>query len=250
MKRLIVTGGGRGIGAEIARQASHAGYRVGIIDQDLDGDLESSAGQALPQSAASLQLLPADVTDGAAVQAAIQQFGGCDAFVNCAGILRAGSLLELSEEDFASVLQVNLTGTFVAAREAARSMLESGGAIVNLSSINAAQPSPAAGAYVAAKAGVEALTRQMSLEWAAFNIRVNAVAPGFVDAGMAAPFYQDAAVRQARTAAVPAGRLGQAADIAQAVLFLLSEAASYISGQTLSVDGALGHSALHGLARQ
>ena len=245
MKRLIVTGGGRGIGAEIARQASHAGYRVGIIDQDLDGDLESSAGQALPQSAASLQLLPADVTDGAAVQAAIQPFGGCDAFVNCAGILRAGSLLELSEEDFASVLQVNLTGTFVAAREAARSMLESGGAIVNLSSINAAQPSPAAGAYVAAKAGVEALTRQMSLEWA-----VNAVAPGFVDAGMAAPFYQDAAVRQARTAAVPAGRLGQAADIAQAVLFLLSEAASYISGQTLSVDGALGHSALHGLARQ
>ena len=243
MKGLIVTGGAHGIGAEIARQALSAGYRVGLLDIDRARTEAAAADMgAVP--------LVASVTDSAQLSTACAEFGELDALVNCAGILRSGDLSSLSDEDFRAVIDVNLTGVYLASRVAAKQMAARGGAIVNISSINASQPSPAAGAYVAAKAGVEALTRQMSLEWAADNIRVNAVSPGFVNAGMAEPFYADESVRNRRTAAVPLKRLGTADDIARAVLFLLSEDAAYISGQILSVDGALGHSALHGLSRE
>ena len=244
MLGLVVTGGASGIGAQIAHLAASKGYRVGVLDANTEGANQVAA--ELDQA----QALHCDVTNSDELAVALSNFGAIHTFVNCAGILRSGSLLELSEQDFRDVIDINLTGVYVAAREAARVMKNTGGSIVNLSSINASQPSPAAGAYVAAKAGVEALTKQMSLEWAAYNIRVNAVAPGFVDAGMAEPFYADPSVRKARTEAVPAGRLGTADDIARAVLFLASDEASYITGQTLSVDGALGHSALHGLARE
>ena len=241
---LVVTGGASGIGAEIARLASSRGYRVGVLDANAEGAAQVASEMDHAQA------LHCDVTNSDALASAFSEFGEIHSFVNCAGILRSGALLDLSEQDFRDVIDVNLTGVYIAAREAARVMRDTGGSIVNLSSINASQPSPAAGAYVAAKAGVEALTKQMSLEWSAYNIRVNAVAPGFVDAGMAEPFYADPKVRQARTDAVPAGRLGTADDIARAVLFLSSDEATYITGQILSVDGALGHSALHGLARE
>ena len=244
MKGLIVTGGASGIGAEIADQAAAAGYRVGILDANL------AAAEATAQSIAGASAIQADVTDPESLSTGLNSFGDIQAFVNCAGILRPGNLLDLSAQDFRDVIEVNLTGVYLAACAAAERMRDSGGSIVNLSSINAVQPSPAAGAYVAAKAGVEALTRQMSLEWAAHNIRVNAVAPGFVNAGMAAPYYKDPEILTRRSEAVPLGRLGTAADIAHTVLFLISDRASYISGQVLSVDGALGHSALHGLARE
>lgn len=244
MRSLIVTGGAQGIGASIADMAAARGYRVGVLDLDA-----AAAGEAVDKLTNAVALC-ADVTDTDSMAAAIAEFGHVDVFVNNAGILRTGPLIDHSPEDFQAVIQVNLVGAFVAAQAAARSMRGSGGTIVNMSSINASQPSPNAGAYVAAKAGLEALTRQMSLEWSEFGIRVNAVAPGFVHAGMSNPFYTDEAVRERRALAVPLGRLGTAEDIAKAVLFLASEDADYITGQTLTVDGGLGNSVLKQLPRE
>ena len=199
----------------------------------------------------SARTLCLDVTDCNAVDHAFSQFESVDILVNNAGILRTGPLIEHNPDDFRLVLDVNLYGVFVVGQAAARKMQSSGGGtIINMSSINAIHPSPNCGAYVAAKAGVQALTQQMSIEWGELGIRVNAVAPGFVDAGMSTPFYTEQRVRDARSRAVPLGRLGEAADIADAVLFLASDQASYISGQTLTVDGGIINSVLKHLPRE
>jgi NAD(P)-dependent dehydrogenase (short-subunit alcohol dehydrogenase family) len=126
------------------------------------------------------------------------------------------------------------------ARAAALGMIANGGgAIVNVTSMNGVAPGPNAGAYGASKAGVALLTQQMALEWGPHGVRVNAVAPGLIDAGMSAPIYADAEVRRARESKVPLGRLGRAEDVAKAVLFLASEEASYVTGQNLLVDGGV-----------
>jgi NAD(P)-dependent dehydrogenase (short-subunit alcohol dehydrogenase family) len=138
------------------------------------------------------------------------------------------------------VVDVNLTGCFVVARAAARGMIERGhGAIVNVTSMNGVAPGPNAGAYGSTKAAVALLTQQMALEWGPSGIRVNAVAPGLIDAGMSAPIYADPETRKARESKVPLGRLGRAEDIAQAVVFLASDASQYITGQNLLVDGGV-----------
>ena len=173
-----------------------------------------------------------------------------DALVNNAGILRTGPLIDHDPADFRLVLDVNLGGVFVVAQACAKIMRAGGGVIVNLASINGIHPSPNCGAYAAAKAGVMALTEHMSIEWGELGIRVNAIAPGFVDAGMSTPFYEDASVRNNRSNAVPLGRLGTADDIAKAVLFLASDDAAYITGQTLTVDGGVVNSVLLQLPRE
>ena len=181
--------------------------------------------------------LRASVTDEAAVETALDHFGPLDALVNCAGIVRFGALLDVSLADWQAVVEVNLTGTFVVARAAARRMTP-GGAIVNIGSMNGVAPGPGAGAYGATKAGVHLLTQQMALEWAP-ALRVNAIAPGLIDAGMAAPIYADAATRAARENKVPLQRLGTPDDIANVALWLLSDAAAYVTGQTILVDGGV-----------
>jgi len=149
------------------------------------------------------------------------------------------------------VLEVNLVGAYIMAKAAARGMLERGsGIIINITSINAIAPGPNAGAYPAAKAGLARLTEQMALEWGPRGIRVNAVAPGFIDGGISTPFYRDPAVRALRTQAVPIRRLGICEDIAEAVAFLASERASYISGHQLVVDGGVVPSVLLQLPRE
>ena len=174
-----------------------------------------------------------------------------DVLVNNAGILRTGPLMDHDPADFRLVMDVNLNGVFIVAQAVARGMRErGGGAIINMSSINGIHPSPNCGAYVAAKAGVIGLTQQMSIEWGEFGIRTNAIAPGFIHAGMSAPFYEDETVRNNRANAVPMGRLGKAEDIAQCVLFLASDAAEYISGETITVDGGVINSVLKQLPRE
>ena len=125
----------------------------------------------------------------------------------------------------------------------------SGGAIVAVTSMNGVAPGPNAGAYGATKAAVGLLVQQMAIEWGPAGIRVNAVAPGLIDAGMSEPVYADAEVRRLRAGKVPLGRLGTADDVAEAVLFLGSDAAAYISGQTLLVDGAVTHAMIGQLPR-
>ena len=244
MKQLVITGAGSGIGAEIAKQASAQGYRVGVMDVDAD-----AVAQVVEELINGYAMV-CDVTNAENVAQCFTEFGQIDGLVNNAGILRTGALLDQSVEDFKAVIEVNLTSVFVVAQAAARMMQDTGGAIVNMSSINAIHPSPNCGAYVPAKAGVQAMTQQMALEWGELGIRVNAVAPGFVDAGMSTPFYQDKAVRNRRAAAVPLKRLGTAQDIVNAVMFLLSDQAAYISGETLTVDGGVINSVLKQLPRE
>ncbi len=246
MKRqVIVTGGAGDLGRAIAGAFAAEGARIGLMD--LESEALTAAAQALPDAVA----LPADVTDEAAVEAALDSFGAApDVMVCNAGTGRFGPLEDLSAADFELVLRVNLVGAFHCARAAGRRMLESGGgAIVTVTSINALTPGPGAGAYPASKAGLAALTQQMALEWGPRGIRANSVAPGFIDAGLSTPFFRDEAVRSRRAKAVPSRRLGQAEDIAAAVLFLASEAASYVNGHQLVVDGGVVGSLLSQLPR-
>lgn len=243
MKSLVVTGGGNGIGAEICRAGVKAGYRVGALD--LDGGAARRVAEAIGG-----QALVADVRDEASVEAAFEEFGAVDALVNNAGMVRFGQLADLSLEDWRLVIDVNLTGSFVAARAAARRMERAGGgAIVNISSINGLVPAAYGGAYGSSKAAVLLLTEQMAIEWAPKGIRVNAVAPGFIDAGMSEPIYADAETRRVRSGGVPLKRLGTAEDIAGAVLFLLSDEAGYITGHNLVVDGGVNMNVLSLLPR-
>ncbi|MCM8735206.1 SDR family oxidoreductase [Azospirillum sp. A1-3] len=241
-KTALVTGAGGGLGAAIARRLAGEGYRVALLDLDAAG-LEVEAAR-IPGALA----FTADVTDEAQIDAVVaamtEAFGdGPDLLVNNAGIVRFGDLLEHSVADFRRVVDVNLTGTFIVTRAVARRMAERGsGAIVNITSLNAVAPSPDAGAYPATKAAVALLTEHLALALAPRGVRVNAVAPGFIDAGMSAPIYADAEVRAVRGAAVPARSLGTADDVADAVLFLASDRARYIHGQHLMVDGGVSFS--------
>ena len=148
------------------------------------------------------------------------------------------------------MIDVNLNSVFLVAQIAARRMKEAGGgSIVNMSSVNGINPSTNCGAYATAKTGVIALTKQMSMEWGEYNIRVNSIAPGFIDAGMQSPFFENPKVRELRSNAVPLKRLGSADDVAECALFLASDKAGYISGENIAIDGGVIHSVLMQLPR-
>ncbi len=246
MKCMMVTGAGAGIGEAIARAAAAAGYRVVVLDIDaaraaaVAGDLPEGIGCGV------------DVSDEVAVEAVLQKLKAVpDVLVNNAGIVRFGPLLEQSLDAFKAAVNVNLIGSFVTARAVARGMLARGsGVIINMSSINATHPAPGSGAYPATKAAIVSLTQHMALEWGPGGVRVNAIAPGFIDAGMSSPIYANPRVRELRGGAVPQRRLGTAQDIANAVLFLASEQGSYINGHELVVDGGVVNSVLAGLPRE
>ena len=245
MKSALVTGAAGGLGAAIASRLARDGYRVAIVDTD---EAAARAQAARLPNAASFA---ADVTDEAAIEAVLDAFGDVpDVLVNNAGIVRFGPLLEHSVADFRKVLDVNLTGTFIVTCAVARRMVARGsGAIVNITSLNAVAPSPDAGAYPASKAGVALLTQHFALALGPHGIRVNAVAPGFIDAGMSAPIYEDADVRKVRGGQVPIGSVGTAEDVAEAVAFLASDKARYTTGHQLMVDGGLSFSLKNHLPR-
>jgi NAD(P)-dependent dehydrogenase (short-subunit alcohol dehydrogenase family) len=241
----LITGAGAGIGRTIAALAAARGYRVAVVDVD----------RALAEATAST--LPGAIGVGADVRDPDQVAAAFDALaepptlvVNNAGIVRFAPLLEHSLDDWRTALEINLTGTFIVAREAALRMRDAGGgSIVNMASVNALSPGSNIGAYPASKAGVVRLTEQMANEWGSLNIRVNAVAPGFIDGGMSAPIFSNPAVRAARSAAVPLRRLGTLDDVAEVVLWLGSDAAAYVSGQTIVIDGGLINAVIHNLPR-
>jgi NAD(P)-dependent dehydrogenase (short-subunit alcohol dehydrogenase family) len=246
MKTAIVTGGSSGIGAAISAAAVAAGYRVGILDAV--GDRAEAYAAQLGNSVA----LQCDVTDEAAVIAAFDKFGVTpDLVVNNAGIVKFGLLTEISVEDFREVMEVDLMGSFIVARTAGKRMAHRGsGSIVNITSINSLTPSLGTNAYAAAKAGMGCLTQLMALELGPQGVRVNAVSPGMIDAGMGAAVYVDnPGARAVRSKGVPLRRLGSAQDVANAVMFLASDAASYISGHEIVVDGGVVHSLMAQLPR-
>jgi 3-oxoacyl-[acyl-carrier protein] reductase len=246
MKTAVVTGGAAGIGAEIVKLLAEAGYRVGILDRDAKAVARACEGH--PGAFA----MAADVTDEAAVAAAFDRLGDApDLVVNNAGVVRFGKLAEQTVADFRRVIEINLVGVYVVTREAVRRMEARGsGHVVSLTSINAYGPGPGSGAYPASKCGVKQLMKQFALEYGDAGLRFNSIAPGFIDGGMSAPLYADPKVRALRTAGVPTGRLGTPADIANAVLFLDSDGAGYITGHDLVVDGGVSHAVLRNLPRE
>lgn len=244
MKAAVVTGGAGDIGRAIGARLVKAGWRVGLLD--LDREATAKAAAAIGGTAVA-----ADVTDEPGVNAALQDFGDLDLLVANAGIGRFGPLAELPLADFKKVIDVNLVGAFVTMRAAAKRMIpRKSGAIVAITSINAVTAGPISGGYPAAKAGLAKLVEQMTQEWGPLGIRVNAVAPGFIDAGISTPFYADPMVRKLRGGAVPSRRLGVADDVAAAVAFLASDEASYINGHQLVVDGGVCVSLLSQLPRE
>ena len=212
---------------------------MATVSPSIDTDIESAEARAraLPDAVA----YATDVTDERAVEAMLDALGDVpDVLVNNAGIVRFGPLLEHSVADFRKVIDVNLVGTFIMSRAVGRRMIERrSGAMVNITSINAVAPSPDAGAYPASKAAVALLTQHFALVLGPHGIRVNAVAPGFIDAGMGAAIYADPEVRDARSRSVPVGSLGTAEDVAEAVAFLVSDKARYTTGH--QTDGGRRH---------
>lgn len=245
-KWAVVTGAGNGIGAVIAEHAVKEGYRVAAWD--VDEDAVRAVADGIGDACVPVRV---DVADEESVRAAVAALPQAPTLlVNNAGVVRFGPLLDLPAADWRLAVDVNLTGTFLVARTvAARMIAAGGGSIVNIASVNGLAAAPNAGAYTASKAGIIMLTEHMALEWAAGGVRVNAVAPGLIDAGMSDAIYADPEVRRLRSARVPMNRLGSAADVADAVLFLGSDKAAYVTGQTVAVDGGITKSALNAMPR-
>lgn len=244
LKTALVTGGSGDIGRACAQALIADGFQAHILDLDPE---------AVDRIAADIGATGwvADVTDEPAIEALLSQLPDApDLVVNNAGIGRFASLLDMPLADFRQVLDVNLVGAYVVARAAARGMAKRGsGHIINITSINAVTTGPGTGSYPASKAGLQKLTEMMALEWSPLGLRVNAIAPGFIDAGISTPFYRDPEVRALRGGAVPTGRLGLPEDIANAVSFLASDRASYINGHHLVIDGGVSVSLLTQLPR-
>lgn len=239
-KTVVITGGNRGLGAATARRLHEAGASVAVNHfPDETGELAGEARALVAELGEDRAFAaPADVRDpgqlDAACDAVIERFGRLDVLVNNAGILRDRTLKKMDSSEWRDVIDTNLTGVFNACRSAAARMHD-GGRIVSLSSIAAFAGFFGQSNYAAAKAGVVGLTRVLSRELARRRITVNAVAPGVVLTSMGKSIPED--VREQMLAQVPLGRFGEPADIADAILFLSSDLARYITGQTLHVNG-------------
>ena len=238
----LVTGGAGDLGRAIGAALAASGLRV--ILADIDGDAARTAAEDLSSHGFQVAHLAVDVADEESVDAGFHkvsgEYGRLDVLVNNAGIAARRPSIELPVADWSRVLAVNLTGTFLCSRAAARLMLKGdGGAIVNIASIMGMIGNPlyANPAYHASKGGIISLTRAQAVEWAACGIRVNVIAPTFVETRLTDRLLQEPGMRESILARTPAGRLAGTDDVVAAVLFLASDAAALITGVLLPVDG-------------
>ena len=237
----LVTGGARGIGRQIVERFLAEGASVIAIDVDEE---VRRANEALPQHSDRLSSLVADVASRdemhAAVQYAVDRYGALDIAVCNAGFSKNIAFLELTDDDWCAHLDVVLTGVFITAQEAARTMVGARrGSIIVITSINADRPAVGTAHYSAAKAGAFSLVETMALELGPLGIRVNAIAPGCVDTRMSADYLRDPDRRRRTERSIPLGRAAQPRDIAGVALFLASDESSYITGISVRVDGGL-----------
>ena len=238
-KVAVITGGASGIGRETARRFVNEGAKVvlGDLNEAALGDAMQELGDACVSSTGDVTI-EADVER--LVAAAVDAFGRVDIGVNCAGLGTLGPVTDLSTDQWDLVLDVCLKGVFLATKHEARAMKAAGagGVIVNIASINARQPAQGMSAYCSAKAGVEMFTRVAALELGRDGIRVCGIGPGLVDTPLTQYQRDMPAFRDNYLENIPMGRVGASGDIAAAAAFLASDDASWISGETLFVDGA------------
>jgi 3-oxoacyl-[acyl-carrier protein] reductase len=239
---IVVTGGSRGLGRAIAIEAAAEGARVYVGFRRREREADETVAAAIEAGAVRASTLALDVRDAASVQAAFEKVlaseHGIDGLVTSAGVVSDGFLATLALEQWDDVIRTNLGGTMLCVRAALRSMIaEKQGSIVALSSVVGQRASPGQVAYAASKGGILAMVPTLAAELGRYGVRVNALAPGLIDAGMVKATPQDR-LREAK-ARIPLGRLGAAREVGRAAVFLLSDDASYVTGQTLVVDGGL-----------
>ncbi len=239
-KVVVVTGGSRGIGLELARNFLARGARVVICGRKLEN--LAAAAEKLG-CGGRLLALPAHIAREADVETlfdtAVNRFGGLDVLINNVGMnLLTTSVADTDLAVWNKIIEGNLTGAFLCSRKAARIMREKKrGKIVSISSLAGTKASPAMGIYGIAKAALEMMTKVLASELAAFNIQVNAVAPGVVRTDFSKPFWATPAIHDQIVKSIPAGRIAETADLSPIVLLLASRLSDYITGQTIAVDG-------------
>ncbi len=237
-RRALVTGASQGIGLALARGLAAAGAAVLLNGRDT-GKLDR-ARATLAAEGLAVEAVAFDVTDAAAIDAALPACGEIDILVNNAGIHRRGPLADLSLADWQAVLDTNLTAAFLVARAVVPTMIaRRGGKIINVCSIMSQLARPTTGNYAAAKGGLAMLTKAMAAEWAPHGLQVNGLAPGYIDTPLNAPLVNDPKFNAWVTARTPSGRWGRPEDLAGPAVFLASPASNYINGQILFVDGGM-----------
>jgi NAD(P)-dependent dehydrogenase (short-subunit alcohol dehydrogenase family) len=238
---VVITGAGSGIGRGIATAFGRAGARVAVLDLNADG--AEATRKAVKDAGGDACAIACDVSDYKSVESAAEKvaatLGPCDVLVNNAGILRGGGLDTVSLDDWNQMLSVNLTSCFICSQIFARQMRpKKKGALVHIASIAAIEAATLASSYSVSKAGVAMLSRVLAVEWGPHGIRSNSVNPGMIVTPMTEKVYETPGMAERRSEAVPLKRLGQPNDIAEAVVFLASDKASYINGAEITVDGA------------
>ncbi len=240
-KVALVTGGAQGIGRACVERLLADGARAVIMDVSAHG---ADTVRELDASSVDAVFVHGDVSTkggaGALVAAALERFGRVDALVNNAGVVHAADFLDLDEDDFDRVLRINLKSMFLCGQAAARQMVaqKQGGAIVNMSSVNAVMTIANQVPYCVSKGGINQLTKVMAISLAAHGIRVNAIGPGTIMTELArGAVLGDAAARRKILSRTPLGRLGEPSEIASIAAFLLCDDASYLTGQTIYPDG-------------
>jgi 3-oxoacyl-[acyl-carrier protein] reductase len=240
-KAAIVTGASRGIGREIALNLANEGAKVVVNYSGSKGKADEVVA-LIKNAGGEAFAVQADVSNPDSVKNMIDEtiatFGSIDILVNNAGITRDNLLMRMKEDEWDDVININLKGVFLCTKGVTRQMMrQRAGKIVNVASIVGVSGNPGQANYVAAKAGVIGLTKTTAKELATRNINVNAVAPGFITTDMTETLSED--VQKQMLANIPLGKLGSPENVAKTVLFLLSDDAAYITGQTIHVDGGM-----------